>query len=431
MERFRDPIPTFPLRRHISTQLAQSFLPYNQRTLSTQWSHDSAQRRHVTLLPDELLLQITFNTGGDNRTLWLLNLALSHRAFRQVVHETLVRNAVVPVRSIPYYIALLSHHPSWANSITELELRDDSKQVKKLKFNSEAMQMARESIVRLWTGQEEEKARCGLEFGNESPLLWTPLLFAALPNAKTLRVAPASDDEIHDAYRLLLRHWECAEYFMQPLISSAQTRLEVLTVRASRDIYDPIGVSHLTNLGSLTVDGECLRPADFREFGTHGKAMLARTHPTGSLPLHLETLHVYGDERTMPWQWLRELQWHQVQNRFGEVAFTHLKVRLFFNIPCHTLARFLVFNFEPDVFQNIDVLMLLYIWEQSPVDFESLFRDPKDACDAFMRPKFFTRGILPEEFLTAQTQATEDLWYKLAQQKKEKMRPGESICLHK
>ncbi|KAF1928959.1 uncharacterized protein M421DRAFT_4781 [Didymella exigua CBS 183.55] len=363
----------------------------------------------LCLLPDELLLQIALYISNNKSQ---INLALTHRNFRNTVYESLIRTAIIPIRSIPQYITLLSRHPSWANTITDIELQDSTEDINDFTFTPEDGRVVDGFVSRLLTGQERDMVRRAFTKDHQSPLAWTSLLFVALPNAKTLRAAPRTDNEIPEAYQFLLRHWACdRRIFWTPLLTYAQSHIQALTVRAPSDIYDPIGVSHLVSLKILIVDGECLRPVTFMECTSHWIAIAARTRPFGSLPRNLENLHIYGDEQTIPWHWLLELQFYQLNNEFGSLIFTQLKLRLFFNITCKTLARFLVYKFEPGSYDNIDALRLLQIWQQSAVDFQTLFRDPKDGGDAFDRPERYIRGNLPEEFLTAQTRATEDVWY--------------------
>ena len=55
-----------------------------------------------------------------------MNLAYTHRTFRNIVREIVVRNAAIPLRSIRHFIVFLSENPGWAKSIRKIELLDGS-----------------------------------------------------------------------------------------------------------------------------------------------------------------------------------------------------------------------------------------------------------------------------------------------------------------
>ncbi|KAF3047536.1 hypothetical protein E8E12_010110 [Didymella heteroderae] len=66
-------------------------------------------------------------------------------------------------------------------------------------------------------------------------------------------------------------------------------------------------------------------------------------------------------------------QTHQVRNGFYTPKFARLKVRLYFNIPYRTLARILVYLFEPANYSDINVMMLFQEWYESEIDFQTFF----------------------------------------------------------
>jgi hypothetical protein len=297
------------------------------------------------LLLNEVLLEISASIQ-DNKS--LICLELTHRCLSNIAYERLIRAATVSFHNIPGYIMLLTRHPQWANTITEIELQDNRKDIGDFSCTPRELKVIMDLISKLPQGQVRENARCVFKTNPQSPQLWSALLLAALPNAKALRFVPKTDYEDTCVNRSFL--WDQAGMGFRklvPLLQYSQSRVQTLTVRAPSDIdiHDPITFSHLMNLKTLVVDGECLHWANLFGCVTHGSAILERT---GYLPDNLETLRVYGHERTMPWRWLFELQRYQGSGTFATPNIARLKFRLYFNIPCRTLARFLVYHFEPE-----------------------------------------------------------------------------------
>ena len=84
--------------------------------------------------------------------------------------------------------------------------------------------------------------------------------------------------------------------FSQPqhhLISTAHQRFS---------LRKPKGPNHRGKMSS---------PTKLHGYGTRQSWILHHTRPDGSLPYRLESLQIYGTHVTMPWEWLRELQWCQ------------------------------------------------------------------------------------------------------------------------
>jgi hypothetical protein len=67
----------------------------------------------ILRLPDEILLHIASSIDRDDACTVLRHLALTHRRFRHIVEERLIRNGVVQVRSISEYVSLLLEQPEW------------------------------------------------------------------------------------------------------------------------------------------------------------------------------------------------------------------------------------------------------------------------------------------------------------------------------
>lgn len=331
-------------------------------------------------LPDELLLHIALNLSNNT---CLTNLALTRRSFRNVACECLLRNASIPLRSIPQFIVLVSHHPGWAHSITHIELRDDSAPIEKVPYNVSAIKLCRTLISNTWRGPDHIAIQFALQLYHTSPVLWTALLFAALPHAKSLLIQPQSDD-LPLAYEFILREYtriHANNELLAQLETYVLNRLQALEVHSPSPLYPPIAVCHLTNLRTLVVDGACLRPKDLHGFGTHQQWILQWTRPPGSLPAGLKTLHIHGDAESMPWTWLHELQWHQSPSLLGgEPEFADLSVRLFFDMPCRSrdgrtgVADFINSDLNHEAFGGTCVVRLLWEFFKMDVDFQTYFR---------------------------------------------------------
>ena len=256
------------------------------------------------LLPNELLLEVS-SSIQDNKS--LMSLALTHHSFCSIAHERLIRGATIPFRSIPAYIKLPDQHPQWAKSITEFELQDNKKDIDDFSCTPRELKVINDLIARLPQRRVRKNARAVFKTNPQSPQLWTALLFAALPNANAIRFAPSEEivSEGTHTYRAFL--WYQAGmgiWGRKPLLQYSQSRIQTLTVRAPSDIHDLVGISHLTNLKTLAVDGECLRSANFIGYHPSDSAVLGCTHPIRVLPSSLEPLPIYGNEWTMPWEWL-------------------------------------------------------------------------------------------------------------------------------
>src|SRR5690242_2892625 len=250
---------------------------------STHLSNNSPQEKNLPgmlhHLPPELLLYVVQDVSD---TTALLALALTHRSFRAIVRKRLLLNARVPLRSIPHFIVLISRHPEWAKSIKLIELRDDTSEHKSIPYSVPAMAVCRELTSAIT--QRSAKAVFGyaLQLYHASPIVWTAMLFLALPCARALRIKPRSDD-MPVAYEFVLRHYTRGSSqtdLLSRLESFVLKRVLVLDVHAPPELHDPIAVSHLPNLHTLAVDGQCLRPRTLHGIGTHqAPCLLPRVRP--------------------------------------------------------------------------------------------------------------------------------------------------------
>lgn len=324
-------------------------------------------------LPPELLLYIIQDVSD---TTTLLALALTHRSFRAIVRERLLLNARVPLRSIPHFIVLISRHPQWAESIKIIELRDDTSEYKSIPYSVPAMGVCRELISAIKQGSAKAVFGYALQLYHASPIVWTAMLFLALPCARALRVKPRSDD-MPVAYEFVLRHYTRGSSQTDPLSRLelfVMKRVLVLDVHAPPELHDPIAVSHLPNLHTLAVDGQCLRPRTLRGIGTHQATVLAATRPPGSIPVLLKTLLVRADVENMPWDWLQELQWHQMRDQSERRVFTNLEVQLFSSTPYQAVEKCVSQRPKLGMFGEANADLVLSAWMIMGANFQTFFR---------------------------------------------------------
>ncbi|KAJ4984071.1 hypothetical protein SVAN01_10427 [Stagonosporopsis vannaccii] len=357
-------------------------------------------------LPPELLIYIT---DDISETTTLLALAQTHRCFRSIVRERLLRNASIPLRSIPHFIALISRHPMWAHSITIIELRDDTPEHKSILYSTPAMTACKKLLSSKPQGHARAAWEFALQIYHASPVLWTAMLFLALPCARALRIKPQSN-EMPIAYKFVLQRYmrTCSQseflsrlyarsHSHPDLLSRLETyvlkRVCVLDVHAPHELYDPISVSHLPNLHTLAVDGACLRPHTLQGIGTHQVAVLDATRQPGSLPARLKMLLVRGDVETMPWAWLKELQWYQSRDRIERAAFVDLGVRLYFSMSFRAVEERVFRQPRPEAFGDIDVGMLLATWFIIGADVQTLFQAEDDGA-AGGKIEFYEQNLL-------------------------------------
>jgi hypothetical protein len=72
-----------------------------------------------------------------------------------------------------------------------------------------------------------------------------------------------------------------------------------------------------------------------------------------------------------------------------------LQIRLFFDVPCELLARFLVYGFGTNLFKDVDVVDLFTRWEESKFDFQTCLRDRNISGDFFGKPELMNRTLFP------------------------------------
>ncbi|KAF2827361.1 hypothetical protein CC86DRAFT_466148 [Ophiobolus disseminans] len=291
-------------------------------------------------LSDELLLMVTDAIDGDQATSDLRQLALAHSRFRPIVHETLMRNCVIPIRSIPMYLILISRHPAWIRHINKITLIAKEPAKNELKVSHRALEASRSFIRSLWPSvllQKEQEFQLGME----SSELWALVLFAALSNVKEVLLRPMRG-QWPAAYESLLVRTAPRDTFklQQCLFDVVKDRLEVLSIDNDGPLKPAESLSlvqlRLYTMSELKILNLAVRigyPFDNR--GTQW-----------ALPPNLEVLRIHCDQATFPWHILHGLHYAMTQRN----AFSSLRqVQLLLGLPCRSLARYLVCGMESEV----------------------------------------------------------------------------------
>ena len=102
--------------------------------------------------------------------------------------------------------------------------------------------------------------------------------------------------------------------------------------------------------------------------------VLAATRPPGSIPVLLKTLLVRADVESMPWDWLQELQWHQMRDQSERRVFTDLEVRLFSSTPYQAVEKCVSQRPKLGIFGEANADLVLSAWMIMGANFQTFFR---------------------------------------------------------
>ncbi|KAF1839675.1 hypothetical protein BDW02DRAFT_575307 [Decorospora gaudefroyi] len=309
-------------------------------------------------MPREMLMWIALCVDGDNKSTDLLHLALTHSKLRRLASESLVRNPILPIHTIPRYMETLSAHSGWARQITVLTIKDDKRSNKKpLEPSTSTLDACRELIKAVWRNEHENPEKMLILFDEElkSTDFWYFLLFGVLRNLAelSLKVTP---DYISPTQRSLYsgpklgggpkrgsRKLVAFRCWVQRRFSE---RLERLSVTATlphdveQDNFPYLGIYHFKNIRSLTVTCDIL----FKPTPTWSPYLHFGHLPLQNvLPDKLEKLQIFCNHKICPWKFLDEM------NRAFELGqFSGIKrIQLFFDLPRRSLARDIVCPTEP------------------------------------------------------------------------------------
>lgn len=329
--------------------------------------------------PDELLLKIALHIGSDTAS--LRHLALTHRHFRSVAHEALVRSGVVPIRSIPKYILLLSRHPEWEPLITRIEYKDGSDPDPQIKPRQATIDAGLKVLGKVVPRHMFETVKEEFLSLTLWPETWSLLLIASLPNARVLAVNPRYHP-FPRAYRSIVESKLVSQYSHDLLFDRLGElivhRMEVLDIRAEDPNHRYYAVVRIQayefrNLKVLSLPGDFVRLQMEERSGRIG--LFGSWKPLCDhwrvLPQNLETLRIYCDQETCPWEWLLEL--HMCISCSKD--FSRLRhIQLLFSLPCRSLAHYAVCSVESTRrFADGKILALLQVWAKLGIFFETLF----------------------------------------------------------
>lgn len=155
-------------------------------TMATKRIKSRTERSDAVLsLPDELLLKIADCIDGDGASLSLRQLALAHRRFRPIAHETLIRNGVVSVNRISDYIVALSQHCKWNGRIEKVTNTECGFEAVAGLARRRAIKAADKFLRQTWPDIPEGDKSTLLQAERKAPI-WTQLLFVVLGDLKEL-----------------------------------------------------------------------------------------------------------------------------------------------------------------------------------------------------------------------------------------------------
>lgn len=171
-----------PQHPRLLSQRRVCFLPHNGHKANESRTERSDA---VLSLPDELLLKIADCIDGDGASLSLRQLALAHRRFRPIAHETLIRNGVVSVNRISDYIVALSQHCKWNGRIEKVTNTECGFEAVAGLARRRAIKAADKFLRQTWPDIPEGDKSTLLQAERKAPI-WTQLLFVVLGDLKEL-----------------------------------------------------------------------------------------------------------------------------------------------------------------------------------------------------------------------------------------------------
>jgi hypothetical protein len=346
-------------------------------------------------LPDELLLKVAGEIDRDDNEAShdLRQLALAHSRFRPIVHETLVCNGVVPVRSISTYVIILSRHPEWARRIEKVTLihGQDNCSGASPPASQRAMNAVFAAIYTMWpdtsTGDELD-----LSLVDKMWPVWAQVLFVVLGNLKELS-AKLKDNDASLEYINSVLDLDPPNNLHDRLVDLVHDRLESLIVtvdtsadRVYREANARIVLYRLKKLKIVTITGDVLRHKSMRP-----------TEAWWTLPQSLEVLRIYCSQVTFPWRFLNEMYKLKAA---GEELHHLRQVQLFFSLPCRSMARYLVCQADPQQLHGpsrATVTELLAKWEKLEPSFETYFLNRGEPGELVLDPRQYKKGCLLDE----------------------------------
>tara|TARA_R110002003_G_scaffold1389_7_gene22969 strand:+ start:5294 stop:6409 length:1116 start_codon:yes stop_codon:yes gene_type:complete len=319
----------------------------------------------ILRLPDEILLHIASSIDGDNACTALRHLALTHRRFRHIVEEKLIRNGVVQVRSISEYVHHLSEHPEWMPHFKHIEFRHNGDI-----YNIYSSQKARTACYGMIRDLLPTYPSVNLseDFDGEAHdgAIWLMVVLALMPNAQEVSLR-LTDIMRPRTYDWILYSCKAPRGLLSALGNIVWPRLEFIRVTTESEgrfcREAPARFNHLCNLKVLETTSDFLDRAYFLS-------------PESMLPSSLEVLQVFCDQENAPW--------HFLLNKYHDICrtdyFSHLRrIQLCFNQPCRSVAQYAVCNtahfYSWSLLGHIDLTDFLSKWRKANICLQTTFKD--------------------------------------------------------
>ncbi|KAH7094903.1 hypothetical protein FB567DRAFT_623234 [Paraphoma chrysanthemicola] len=307
-------------------------------------------------LPDELLLQVVSKINGDDRRTTLRYLALTHSRFRPIATEVLVRNAVVPVRSIAKYLTLLEQHSEWIPRIRSVEFRDEGPPFF-FSTSARSHRMCLAMVRKLLADFEADEIDAFFERERNSASLWLVLILAVLNKSETLIIDSQSTLGFSDFLPILAvpTTLDGTNFFYFALLEVMRHELRALTITtpAHNSELRKLTFIQFRFLKLLTIMGDLLE--------IKGSRQVERI-----LPQSLEELNIFSDHDTHIWRFLSDLY----LARTNTDNFYHLRqVQLCFNASCRSMANYANIHLS----HRLPVRTILGEWKKCNTLFETAF----------------------------------------------------------
>jgi hypothetical protein len=314
-------------------------------------------------LPEEILLHIASSIDGNDACTALRHLALTHRRFRHVVKERLIRNGVVQVHSISQYLSLLLEHPEWRPHFKHIEFRD-SGDMNVLNPSQAARRSCHGMICDLLPNYPAVNLYEDFEREADNGAIWLMVVLAVVSN--TEKVSLRSTDFVQSqTYDWILDPWGAPGNLLSALGNMVWPRLKFLRVTTddespfSRRI--PASFIGLCNLQVLEITGDFLEGIIY-----WGQLPM--------LPSSLEVLRVFCDQESAHWAFLAIMY----EDICHTEDFSHLRrIQLCFNQPCRSVAHYAVCNtahsYPWALFGHLDLTDFLSKWRKFNVCLQTTF----------------------------------------------------------
>lgn len=281
---------------------------------------DLAQVAAILRLPDEILLKIASNLKGASGDLH--DLALTHRRFRFVVQESLVREGRVQMRKIPRYILLLWENPGLIPQIQHIELVRDRQKREGFTTGEHAERACAGFVEDLTLSMSAAQRRAELRNAISKPSFWIMALLAIMSHTTSLTIR--SDNGFRDMmFAILLEHYcrTSTGSLTKELMRIAFERLESISIPRDVRCPYPLTLAHCQALRVLTIAGSFLS-------GSHHL-------PSKDLfPQGLELIQIPCGRGTFPWQFLGHLRLAILNKNHQNLQ----NIQLLVDEPCRSFA---------------------------------------------------------------------------------------------